>query len=218
MSVYSQPELLRRSNIFTTYGLQPDIQALIASAGMTPDEIACGAAKLASVQTAETHKEQEEAHKRKATLAEKIAWEAAQCELANLAETVRTLFANHEPVMRLMTVTSTEATSDTDLLAQWRVALTSVAHLSPDEQMQLAQAGWPSARLATAHALVEGYAKAETDQRVAASAAQAARAMHKAALKDLEAWYLKARQTTRTVLHNNDPESLRNLNILLGLE
>lgn len=236
MSVYSQPELLRRSDIFTTNGLKSEAQAILAGVGFPPEEIACGAAKLSAVKTADAHKTALDAQKRKATQTEKIAREAAQKEITSLSDTVRVLFAGDPAILVLMdlqthyeTITNAEtgetkrvavqgSKATAELIAHWRVILAGATRLAPAEQAQLALAGWPQARVTATIALIEGYAKADIDQQVAISAAQSASIMYKVAVKDLETWYLKARRLSRIAIKDTDPKNLQNLNELLALD
>lgn len=213
MSVYSQPELLRRSDIFTTNGLKSEAQTILAGVGFPPEEIACGAAKLSAVQTAHGHKTAQDAQKRKAIQAEKIAREAAQKEITSLSETVHLLFASEPDILALMDLHPHDETVN-----NWRMVLAGATKLGPEEQTQLSLAGWPQARVTATIALVEGYAKADHDQRVAVSAAQSATLMYKVAVKDLETWYLKARRLSRIALKDTDPKNLQNLNELLALD
>jgi hypothetical protein len=106
----------------------------------------------------------------------------------------------------------------TETLTHWRLLLAGAEKLAPAEQEQLALAGWPPSRLATTNILVEGCTKADIAQRTASATALAANVMHKAALKDLETWYLKARRLTRTALKTADPANSQNLNELLGFD
>lgn len=249
MSVFSQTELLHRSALFTTHALTPEVQAVIAAVGMTPEEIACGAAKAAAVRAAEANKANLETQKRKTNQAEKIAWEAVYREITCLTETASALFAAHEPTLTFMGlstqpggvphaanghaandslptlpqgVTPVNAPSDpqstADIIASWRALLNHTTQLDTHAQAQLAFAGWPHPRLIAAQALVEGYAKAKNDQRVAIYFLQAARDMHRTALKDLETWYLKARRVSHTAIQENAPKNAHHLHTLLGLE
>ncbi len=177
--------------------LKTQTQTFLADTHASLADRTCGAAKLAAVKTAEAHKVAREAHKRKAIHVEKIAWTAAQKELACLTETAYTLFAGNDSVLTLLALkpqantalVSPEPAGVAEMLGQWRTTLAGISQLDASAQAQFALAGWPPARFNTAHALVEGYSKAKQAQQCALASAQAARTLYQAAVKDLETWY-----------------------------
>ena len=100
MSVYTPP--LSQHGIVRWPDLKTQAQTFLADAHASLADRTCGAAKLAAVKTAEAHKVAREAHKRKAIHVEKIAWTAAQKELACLTETASTLCAGDDTLLNLL--------------------------------------------------------------------------------------------------------------------
>lgn len=236
MPNYSQDEILRRGEIFTTNGLKPEAQAVIAAIGFTPTEIGLGAAKVAAMIAARNDKVARDATKRKATQAEKKAFEEAQRVATQLAETCRILFADNPPALTLLglqtryeTVTNEETGESKKVatrgprttaayIGQWRQLFYGAEHLIPEEKAELTGVGWTSASLTASMALVDAYATADTAQQSAIQQAEAASATLKRAFDDLVQWYTRARRLSLIALKSADPTNSQNLIELLGLD
>lgn len=235
MSFYSQSELLRRCTTLITHGVKPDAQAHLARAGYTPDELHLGAEKIACVKKTHTARTALAAHHRKTSRAGKIAHEAVQKELNCLSETASILFSSNHPALAHLNLhpraetlphphngtapkTSANGANLGEQLADWHALLAGAETLEELAQQELVSAGWPPARVTNATRLVESYRAVKMDHQIVQHAAESADKTYKAALKDLETWYLKAHHLCRAALQQADPANSQNLLALLALD
>lgn len=235
MSIYSQSELLRRSAALVTYGLNAKAQVILAHAGYTPGELNNGAEKIACVKkTAIAHTEAAALERKNARLG-KIAHEAVQKELKCFSEATLVLSSRDHPVFKSFNnhhsdeiilqfqngeakKISTNGVNTGTALEDWRALLANTGTLEECSQQELAAADWPSSRVINAYTLINAYQTVRMDQKTASDASQTASQAYKAANKDLERWYIKARRLCRKAIQDADPIDAQILIERLGLD
>lgn len=236
MASLSRSQLVRQAEIFITNGAKPEAQAVIAGVGYAPAALSDGQTLVNTVKTGQARTKELLAAQKSATRAEKNARQAAQKEMASLSETARLLFANDEPTLtslglqtqyetvidpetgesKQQAVPPSQATAE--VISRWRQLVINVTKLDAGQVAALAAAGWGSARITAAAALVETFANTDTNQQDAIQDYQEASAQYQADMEALRGWYGRARQLSGRAIKDADPTNQQNLRELLGLD
>lgn len=247
MTNLSQSQLQRRVEILVTNGQLAPAQSVMAGVGYHPAALAEGAAMLQNWQTNQQQVQAQLAAQKRATQAVKEAHLAARTAVNDFSQTVRVLFGRDEATLTTLglaprrngtnhaqpteAATTRDANGQTnghsqhnhtaigvaEMVARWRLLLVNAQVLSQEQKARLAQAGWDAARLATAAALVEAYAAADTQHHQQTQAHRAERLAAANARISLSQWYSEASRLTKLAIHRSDPADQARLEELLGL-
>jgi hypothetical protein len=231
----TQAQLERKVEVFTTNGKKPEAQAVISKVGYTPVKLDEHATLLAAIRQGHSTVPDALKAQKQATDAEAVAREAANKEIASLSDTCRIVYANDEPTLTALglttqhetvkgpdgqptgTVAARQSEATAELIKRWRARVDIAAQLAPDKAALLDAAGWSAARVTAAQALVEAFAKADTDQQAAIQTYQQLSDKQTADIDALRAWYTTAAALSKRAIKDADPDNHQQLLELLEL-
>lgn len=246
MSRLSQPQLQRHLEILVTNGQLAPAQAVIAPVGYDAAALAAGNTLLQTWLDRKSRARALLAAQKQATADELSTRQAAEAELKNLSQAVRTLFGADTAVLtslgllpRRSRVNGSEpangsaptdssqngqsyqpsrpSTSIATLIARGRLLLANIQTLSAAQLSELAAFGWTAARLAAAAALVEATATAHTGQIQQMQRYRAEAAAAAEAEHSTRCWYDGVARRSRLAIKQADPANRDRLRGLLGL-
>jgi hypothetical protein len=240
---FSQPHLERSVEILINNGGLPQAQSAIASVGYNLEALQQAAALLDTWRDGLTQAQTLLTGQKRATQAEYEARRAARKEVSRFTCTVRTLFGRDETILRSLGLRSPRpangagetngaaennghsaengatrpSQSAAATIVRWRRMFANAQNLEETQKTRLAIAGWPAERIASAAALVEAFAQADTRRQETIQTYRAQVAIAKAAELELRQWYKEARQLVRLAIEQADPEGKEQLRNLLTL-
>ena len=231
----TQAQLERKVEVFTTNGKQPGAQAVIGKVGYAPPKLDEQAALLGRIRLGHSTVPDALKGQKQATAAEAAAREAANKEILSLSGTCRIVYKDDEPTLTALGLTtqyetvkgpdgqptSTAAVRPSEdtagVIKRWRSRVDVAASLAPDKAALLNAAGWSTARVTATKALVEAFAKADTDQQAAIQTYQQLSDKQTADLEALRAWYTTAAALCKRAIKDADPDNHQQLMELLEL-
>lgn len=242
MSRLSQPQLQRHLEILVTNGQLAPAQAVMAPVGYDAATLETGNALLQTWLDRKSRARALLAAQKQATADEVNTRRAAEAELKNLSQAVRTLFGADTAVLtslgllpRRSRVNNTEPASTEGsqngqsyqsnrssesiaaMIARGRLLLTNIQTLSESHLNELAAFGWTAERLAAAAALVEATATAHTGQIQKMQSYRAEAAAAAEAELSTRRWYDGVARRSRLAIKQADPANRDRLRGLLGL-
>lgn len=235
MPELTQAELERKVKILCTNGVLANAQAVISSVGCTPAKLGDGASLLATVEQGHAHVQQGLQTQKSATLAEAGARATAHGEMTSFADTARIVFADDEPTLSALLLTTQYTTpvgpdgqpgqpeaerppeSTAEVLKRWQTQLTVAQGLAANQLAALGSAGWNTVRLGKAAEAVAAFSTADIAQQAAIQTYQSAQARLTEDIEALRKWYSSAAALCKRAIKDADPHDTAQLMELLDL-
>jgi hypothetical protein len=241
MPTLTQSQLQRHVEILINNGRLNQAQAAISGVGYGPAALDTGQILLQTWLTRQQQAQTLLIAQKRATETEVQAGQAAQAEITDLSQTVRTLFSQDAVTLTSLGLRprqrngnghahngngeaenghsqrSSASRSMADKIAQWRRMLVSVQAFSQAQQVRLAEAGWNSERLAQAANLVEAFAGANTYQKEQMQLYRTELTAAQEAEAAVRQWFKEASRLSRLAIRRTSRANEAELRQLLGV-